>query len=255
MQLNIETNFFEKELFGSYKYQSLDDSKYITQKNIQILPSKELKIDFNETEREIFENMAKNCGIEFEREYRKCLDLKFPKLTLKDSIQTTNVEIDTKLFNQSYFEKDSNQIVQLKTENLKNTNKVRDVDKFLKEKSVLNGIEKQIVAPVNKKKEKTKKAVLKGWFDMEAPDMTPELEEEITALRLRHTSAGKTKFEKEEREELPKFFQIGRVIEPATEFFDRRKKKDRKRTFLDELIHDQKEGNYIEQRYKQIKKK
>lgn len=40
------------------------------------------------------------------------------------------------------------------------------------------------------------------------------------------------------------FNQVGTVIEPATDFFNRLSKKERKATFADELLSDQTRKNY-----------
>src|SRR5260221_573218 len=97
-----------------------------------------------------------------------------------------NLQIQAELFTQGYFEQTSDHSIQLRESNLVKTNKVRDTNKFLKEKSAIVGIQKDFMAPLLKKEKKVPKDTLEKWYGMEAQVMTPELQREVDAIRLRH---------------------------------------------------------------------
>ncbi|XP_078159501.1 rRNA-processing protein fcf2-like [Carex rostrata] len=81
----------------------------------------------------------------------------------------------------------------------------------------------------------------KSWFDMPAPTITPELKADLEILRLRSVIDPKQHFKKAvgNSKTLPKYFQVGTVIEPASEYFSGRlTKKERKPTLADELLSD-----------------
>ncbi|XP_073006384.1 rRNA-processing protein fcf2-like [Typha latifolia] len=79
-----------------------------------------------------------------------------------------------------------------------------------------------------------------SWFDMPAPNITPELKKDLEILKLRSVIDPKRHFKKGEKSKAPpKYFQASTVIEPATEFFSGRlTKKQRKMTLADELLSD-----------------
>ncbi|XP_009399073.2 rRNA-processing protein fcf2-like isoform X1 [Musa acuminata AAA Group] len=80
----------------------------------------------------------------------------------------------------------------------------------------------------------------RSWFDMPALTITPEIKKDLEILKLRHVIDPKRHFKKGDNSKaLPKYFQVGTVIEPASEFFSGRlTKKERKTTLADELLHD-----------------
>ena len=59
----------------------------------------------------------------------------------------------------------------------------------------------------------------RGWFDLPAPTLTTELKRELTILRHRNflDPARRYKTSSEDRGALPKFFQIGTVVDGATD--------------------------------------
>src|SRR5690606_32923002 len=125
-------------------------------------------------------------------------------------------EIGSNLLKISYFKRDGH-VFKLNEDCIQKTNQVRDTDTFIKKHSTLNGIEKRSFA-LNidiKKEDEYQKALKKkvettgpNWYHMPAPKMTPELEQELLAIRYRDSIQGKSKqkdFNSEE--ELPKYFQ------------------------------------------------
>ncbi|KAL5213008.1 hypothetical protein ABZP36_023855 [Zizania latifolia] len=94
----------------------------------------------------------------------------------------------------------------------------------------------------------------KGWFDMPAPTITPELKKDLEILQLRHVMDPKRHFKRSGKSKaLPKYFQVGTVIEPASEFFSSRlTKRERKTTLVDELLSDQHLKNYRMRKVREI---
>lgn len=94
-----------------------------------------------------------------------------------------------------------------------------------------------------------------SWFDMPAPTMTPELKKDLQTLKLRSTLDPKRHYKKSDSKSksLPKYFQIGTVIEPASEYYSGRlTKKERKSTITEELLSDPKAKQYRKRKVREI---
>lgn len=94
-----------------------------------------------------------------------------------------------------------------------------------------------------------------GWFDMAAPTMTPELKKDLQLLKLRSTLDPKRHYKKADSKSknLPKYFQIGTVIESASEFYSGRlTKKERKSTLAEEILSDPKAKQYRKRKVREI---
>ncbi|KAL6912191.1 hypothetical protein ACP4OV_000996 [Aristida adscensionis] len=88
----------------------------------------------------------------------------------------------------------------------------------------------------------------KGWFDMPAQTMTPELQKDLRILQVRDVLDPKRHFKRGGKsKDLPKYFQVGTVIAPASEFYSGRlTKKEQKTSLIDEVLADQSLNNYRE---------
>ncbi|PKA56413.1 hypothetical protein AXF42_Ash014916 [Apostasia shenzhenica] len=97
----------------------------------------------------------------------------------------------------------------------------------------------------------------KSWFDMPAPSITPEVKKDLEILKLRNFIDPKRHFKRGEKSKaLPKYFQMGTVIEPASEFFsDRLTKKERKATLADELLSDRTLMEYRKRKVQEVNEK
>jgi hypothetical protein len=98
----------------------------------------------------------------------------------------------------------------------------------------------------------------KSWFDMPAPTMTPELKKDLQLLKLRGYMDPKRHYKKGDSKSktLPKYFQVGTVVESASEYFSGRlTKKERKATLADELLLDQSLGDYRKRKVREIEEK
>lgn len=94
----------------------------------------------------------------------------------------------------------------------------------------------------------------KGWFDMPAPTITPELKKDLEVLQLRHVMDPKRHFKRSGKSKaLPKYFQVGTIIEPASEFYSSRlTKRERKATLVDEMLSDPALKSYRKRKVREI---
>ncbi|KAH6833423.1 Ypt/Rab-GAP domain of gyp1p superfamily protein [Perilla frutescens var. hirtella] len=95
----------------------------------------------------------------------------------------------------------------------------------------------------------------KNWFDMPAQTITPELKKDLQLLKLRSVIDPKRHYKKGDSRSktLPKYFQVGTVIESASEFFTGRlTKKERKTTIADELLSDTTFHQYRKRKVREI---
>ncbi|KAE8077133.1 hypothetical protein FH972_015727 [Carpinus fangiana] len=98
----------------------------------------------------------------------------------------------------------------------------------------------------------------KSWFDMPAKTITPEVEKDMRLLKLRSVIDPKRHYKKGDSKSktLPKYFQVGTVVEPASEFFTGRlTKKERKATLADELLSDHTLAQYRKRKVREIEEK
>jgi len=85
------------------------------------------------------------------------------------------------------------------------------------------------------------------WYDLPRTNLTPELKRDLQLLRMRSVLDPKRHYKKDNSNKVPEFSQVGTVIEGPTEFFSARlSNKERKRTFVDEVLT----GETATQRFK-----
>ncbi|KAK6146271.1 hypothetical protein DH2020_020140 [Rehmannia glutinosa] len=104
-------------------------------------------------------------------------------------------------------------------------------------------------------KKQVKDTAGKNWFDMPAQTITPELKKDLQLLKLRSAIDPKRHYKKGDSRSktLPKYFQVGTVIESASEFFTGRlTKKERKATLADELLSDGTLRDYRKRKVQEI---
>ena len=97
------------------------------------------------------------------------------------------------------------------------------------------------------------------WFEMEAPEMTDAVRQDLLLLRNRNFIDAKRFYKgakNEHKKALPKFFQMGTIVEAPHEFVSGRlSKKERKATIMDELLSDDRLRGYTRKTFLQIQKK
>ncbi|XP_005307612.2 deoxynucleotidyltransferase terminal-interacting protein 2 [Chrysemys picta bellii] len=92
-----------------------------------------------------------------------------------------------------------------------------------------------------------------GWFGMKAPEMTNELKNDLKALKMRASMDPKRFYKKNDRDGLPKYFQVGTVVDTPIDFYHARiPKKQRKRTIVEELLADSEFRRYNKRKYQEI---
>lgn len=109
---------------------------------------------------------------------------------------------------------------------------------------------KELKALRKKEREKTKGP---AWFNMAAPEVTEELKNDLQVLKMRSAMDPKHFYKKNDMEVLPKYFQVGRIMDnPLDHVNERLTKKQRKRTMVDELLADAEFQKYNKKKYKEI---
>lgn len=137
-----------------------------------------------------------------------------------------------------------------------------DVEKEMKSSVLQPGLEKEHSLPayhVNQKKlkalRKKEREKTKGekWFNLPAPEITEEVKNDLQILKMRSALDPKHFYKKNDMEVLPKYFQIGSVMDsPLDHVNERLTKKQRKRTMVDELLADAEFNKYNKKKYKEI---
>ncbi|RCN35750.1 Fcf2 pre-rRNA processing [Ancylostoma caninum] len=86
-------------------------------------------------------------------------------------------------------------------------------------------------------REKTKG---RDWFDLPATELTEEAKADLELLQMRSAIDPLAFYRRNDRAVLPKYFQVGRVVDAPEDYYSSRMtKKERKKTMLDELLYDQ----------------
>ncbi|NXT41416.1 TDIF2 protein, partial [Pelecanoides urinatrix] len=145
------------------------------------------------------------------------------------------------------------------------------VIKQLKEKKKDQLLQKSIITPDFEKKEcvppfreslhqlkkqrraEREKTTGGGWFGMKAPEITSELKNDLKVLKMRASLDPKHFYKKNDRDGLPKYFQVGTVVDSPIDFYHSRiPKKQRKRTIVEELLADSEFRRYNKKKYQEI---
>ncbi|CAH0405759.1 unnamed protein product [Chilo suppressalis] len=137
-----------------------------------------------------------------------------------------------------------------------------DVEKEMQKSVLKPGIEQEYSLPAytisqrklkamkKKEREKTKGP---SWFNLPAPEITDELKNDLEILKMRSVLDPKHFYKKNDMEVLPKYFQVGRIMDsPLDHVNERLSKKERKRTMVDELLADAEFQKYNKRKYKEI---
>uniref|UniRef100_A0A8B9MAD2 Deoxynucleotidyltransferase terminal interacting protein 2 n=1 Tax=Accipiter nisus TaxID=211598 RepID=A0A8B9MAD2_9AVES len=146
----------------------------------------------------------------------------------------------------------------------KNQKPRSSVIKQLKEKKKDQLLQKSIITPDFEKKEcvppfreslhqlkkqrraEREKTTGDGWFGMKAPEITSELKNDLKVLKMRASLDPKHFYKKNDRDGLPKYFQVGTVVDSPIDFYHSRiPKKQRKRTIVEELLADSEFRRYL----------
>lgn len=150
----------------------------------------------------------------------------------------------------------------LETGKLKSNLGAVDVEKEMKKSVLKPGLEKEHSLPKYNVSDKKLKAMRKkerektkgpGWFNLPAPEINEELKNDLQVLKMRSVLDPKHFYKKNDMEVLPKYFQVGRIMDsPLDHVNERLTKKQRKRTMVDELLADAEFQKYNKKKYKEI---
>ncbi|KAI4458790.1 hypothetical protein MML48_7g00013536 [Holotrichia oblita] len=137
-----------------------------------------------------------------------------------------------------------------------------DVDELLKKSVITPDFEKLQVVPAmeiskkklkemrSKEREKTKG---KNWNYLPATELTDEIKTDLEIIKMRSVLDPKHFYKKNDLDVLPKYFQIGKVLDSPLEHYNNRlTKKERKRTLVDELLADAEFNKYNKRKYQEI---
>ncbi|KAM0144128.1 hypothetical protein ACHAO1_000407 [Botrytis cinerea] len=125
-----------------------------------------------------------------------------------------------------------------------------------KDRKLANGVrtvEDPIVTKAKVAKAKQATAGAK-WYNMPKTVVTPELKRDLQLLRLRSVLDPKRFYKKDSaRAEVPEYSQVGTVIEGPTEFFSSRlTNKERKQTFVEQVLAGEKANHKFRNKYNDI---
>lgn len=73
---------------------------------------------------------------------------------------------------------------------------------------------------------------------MKAPEMTEELKNDLQILQMRSALDPKQFYKRSEMKTLPKYFEIGRVVDAPVEYHSSKNTRKRNKTLVDELMED-----------------
>ncbi|KAF2012537.1 Fcf2-domain-containing protein [Aaosphaeria arxii CBS 175.79] len=150
----------------------------------------------------------------------------------------------------------------LKAENLTTDGTVTRLDQAKlvddRHRVAANGI-KKIEDPLQFKKDKLaakKSTAGSKWFNLPATELTPEFRRDLQLLKMRNVLDAKRFYKKDStRGDVPAFSQVGTIIEGPTEFFSSRiNNKDRKKTFVEEVLAQEAQNGRFQKKYNEIQK-
>lgn len=105
---------------------------------------------------------------------------------------------------------------------------------------------------------KEKKATAgKEWYHLPRTELTPELRRDLQLLKMRGVLDPKRHYKKtDSKDDVPAYSQVGTIIEGPTDYFNGRlTKKERKQTFMEEILAQEQESGRFKKKYDEILKK
>ncbi|XP_054272942.1 deoxynucleotidyltransferase terminal-interacting protein 2 [Macrosteles quadrilineatus] len=91
------------------------------------------------------------------------------------------------------------------------------------------------------------------WFNLAATSITPEVENNLKVVQMRSILDSKHFYKKNDLKVLPKYFEIGKVLDSPADFYHNRvPKKERKRTIVEELLADAEFQKKSKKKYREI---
>lgn len=94
------------------------------------------------------------------------------------------------------------------------------------------------------------------WFNMQAPELTPELKEDLKALQLKNIIDPSRFYKKSDAKKLPKFFQVGKILDNITDGKKYRlRKSEVKNRIAEEILEADLAKNYSLRKFEELQGK
>lgn len=94
------------------------------------------------------------------------------------------------------------------------------------------------------------------WFNMQAPQMTPQLKNDLHLLRMRNALDPAQHYKANDSSKLPRYFQVGRVVADSADFYSARiPRRQQKQTLVDELLASEQFQKYHHKKYLELQTK
>ncbi|ORY53198.1 Fcf2-domain-containing protein [Rhizoclosmatium globosum] len=122
----------------------------------------------------------------------------------------------------------------------------------------VNAVAPELDHDDKKKKKMVVETAGPKWFNMPAPDLTDKLKLEVQIIKARNVLDPKHHYKRADPNapKYPKFFQMGTVIEGATEFHSARiAKRDRRDGLVEEVLADDKTKTYLKRKFGEIRER
>lgn len=142
------------------------------------------------------------------------------------------------------------------------TKEITPIDKILQKSAIKPGFEccesipsliestRCLRAKKIAEREKTKG---RDWFNLPATELTDEIKHDLEIIQMRSVLDPKHFYKKNDLKVLPKYFQIGKVVDSPIDYYSSRlTKKERKKTIVEELMADAEFAKYNKRKYKEI---
>ena len=124
----------------------------------------------------------------------------------------------------------------------------KQVEKLMKKSVLLPDMEKEKNCPVfnqsrysiaKERKKQAQETAGPGWYNLPKTELTDEIKRDMQVLKMRKVLDTKQHYKRDDSKAIPKFFQMGTIVEGSHEYYSSRmSKKQRKRTMVDELLAD-----------------
>ncbi|XP_012279219.1 deoxynucleotidyltransferase terminal-interacting protein 2 [Orussus abietinus] len=181
----------------------------------------------------------------------------------KKQFKSTNNDIDLDEFETEMGWKNRRRIQPKNAINvIKVIKDISPIEKILEKSAIKPGFEqlecvprydesmKRLRAQRRREREKTKG---KAWFNLPATEVTEEVKRDLEIIQMRSVLDPKRFYKKNDLKVIPKYFQIGKVVDSPLDYYNGRlTKKERKRTIVDELMADAEFSKYNKRKYKEI---
>ena len=92
-----------------------------------------------------------------------------------------------------------------------------------------------------------------NWFDLPRTELTTDVRRDLQLLKMRNVLDPKRHYKKSDSKDVPEYSTMGTIIEGPTDFYSSRlTNKERKSTFLDEVLTRERETGRIKKKYNEI---